>query len=929
MPDQSAHLYGRLPAIAVVVEFMVRPERDEVATGRTVPVVVFTGPGGCGKTALLSGLESRMERHVPFAKIDCGSLEASAPSWDVLSFLVFELNRRAGSYHKVRFPRFVTGRLVIAENLDLTDIETAQDQVKQAIMRYRRVDRLRGLLIGIAERAVDAIPSIRELPGAADTARGLAGLVVKGLISWRPGQRVALGEGLRWYGKDIDGINKLIHLNRLTQSTNDDDKREATELLWAAFLADLRAAFGTGRGKRAWSLNCAVLLDNIDSKPGVILLKELTRARQQHAVDQPGDPDPLTVVATSMGAFTREHTTLDAEIPTAEEAGYRHYQGRAGIDSEWYYPVGLRDLTFGEVVAMVSAIGGAWAGNTWTGNTWTGNKRQVAASVYRFTHGHPATTAILIKAITRSRSTGGPVLLKELLQVKWSEPTGDEPARSAEERMLLALGCDPADPEFSTLTMCSAARGLDQIEHLLRGHLILPVRGDADAVVARELRATDARSGRATMLPVLRHLLLRRLAYEPENWSQAHQLLRDNGSESERLYHAMAARDIAFVTGWLVDRLRNASTNIDDWLAALDTITSAPNDLDCDDTDPDEILKKAGWTEPQDGTVAAAARLVAALVIARDPLSSADRRKLFKTVDEELRALRQVARVGRARLLDVAERFATMAADPDQADAVLGDWPVTATGHTLPVKNPTPPNNAPPTFQPPVYAAEGRYRRWRRRALAAGAVVVIVAAVVVAVTLTDRPPCGVGLAKAGEECVGVTDGSYVFDERLAVVEKKIRDENARVNSQDHVTLALLTPMIPAANGSSTWGRIRAQLEGAHVAQLRANEGDKWPKVKLVLAHPGSNQQEWRRVVGQLVSMTDLVGVVGLVPSSRITQDVMHELAAHDLPMVGSLVTATDINKEVDPSGKPTYVEGVQQSSLDNSRPGDRLIRLPG
>jgi ABC-type branched-subunit amino acid transport system substrate-binding protein len=846
-------LYGRQQAVGLVREFMKRPEHDGKPTSRRVPVILFTGPRGSGKTALLTELKNRLDENVPYSCIDCGSFDAGLP-WNVLTRLVFDFNLSAAKYRKVPFPRFVAARVVIEEELDLNDEPTAERQVEDVLARYREAGRLRAFLTGLAEELAAAGPGLGGVPGAEGAGRKIAEGVSKALLSWQ----VLNDEGVTWFGTGAAGIRRLVELNRLTRSANEEDKQEATKRLWAAFLADLRAAFGTGRGARAWSLNCVVLLDDADSRRGVLLLRELTQARRQHAVDHPGEPDPLTVVAT---ASVRTHIAPDGRIVAAEEAGYADYESRTGVESEWYYPVGLRDLTFDEVHVMVAAAGGGVS------------NKQLAASVYRFTLGHPAATAVLVDAIVRNGGRTAP--LKTLLQVRL--PGGQQDV-TAEQKILRLLVGETSGEPFENLVTCSAARNIEQAEHLSRS--------DSDLVVPLELRASGPE---ATMLPVLRHLLLRRLADDAEKWSWVHQWLRDNGEEGDQWYHALAGRDVASVTTWLVDRL--GDTKVDDWLAALHSITAAPNDLDCDDADPDQVLAMVGWTEPQDGLTAAVARLVAALWIAHDPMSHADRHKLFKAVEEDLRVLRQTVRQGRARLSEETERFTAMAGDPHKVVLSI-DAPSTAT------KPGARPNVVPATFVPPVTTAERKRGRLRTVTIAAGMAVAVVAAVVV--LWNQWSSCGDGVTEQGGECVGVTDGSYVFDDRLAEVEGKILAENERVDSEGHVTLALLTPMIPSETGSSTWERIRAQLEGAHAAQLTANEEDKWPKVKLVLAHPGSNQQEWRRVVGQLVEMIDaperLVGVIGLVPSSPETQEVMRELAAANLPMVATLVTATNINE---------------------------------
>ncbi|NUT51140.1 MAG: ABC transporter substrate-binding protein, partial [Saccharothrix sp.] len=148
---------------------------------------------------------------------------------------------------------------------------------------------------------------------------------------------------------------------------------------------------------------------------------------------------------------------------------------------------------------------------------------------------------------------------------------------------------------------------------------------------------------------------------------------------------------------------------------------------------------------------------------------------------------------------------------------------------------------------------------------------------------------------------------------------RILEENRRVEGQPHVTIAVLTPLLPTDVGSVTWQRVRAQLEGAHAAQLTANEGKREPKVRLLLANPGSTQQEWRRVVDQLVDLADeqrLVGVIGVGQSTTNTQHTARALAAADLPMVASVVTATDFHVEQPAQGgtPARYIEGFTRVS---------------
>ncbi|MEU4743964.1 hypothetical protein AB0G02_26340, partial [Actinosynnema sp. NPDC023658] len=270
MPDDALRLHGRDPALGLVREFATRPEPKGYPTTRRAPILIFTGPKGCGKTALLDALEGNLRGKSPYARIDCGELKATT-AWEVLSLLVFDLNRNAAGYRSIPFPRFVTAQVAIATQIDAPG-QAARLRIRTALENARRVDQLRAFLDNLAQDVAGAVPVVGGVPGVTTAARYAPNLILDGLVSWRRGRRVVLGEGLEWYGAGNQAYDELVRLNLLTRDdASESDRKEATELLWAAFLADLRAAFATGRGARTWSVNCVLLLDDIDSKPGRLL----------------------------------------------------------------------------------------------------------------------------------------------------------------------------------------------------------------------------------------------------------------------------------------------------------------------------------------------------------------------------------------------------------------------------------------------------------------------------------------------------------------------------------------------------------------------------------------------------------------------------------------------------------------------------------
>jgi len=196
--------------------------------------------------------------------------------------------------------------------------------------------------------------------------------------------------------------------------------------------------------------------------------------------------------------------------------------------------------------------------------------------------------------------------------------------------------------------------------------------------------------------------------------------------------------------------------------------------------------------------------------------------------------------------------------------------------------------------------------RWPRWAVlvVVGLVLVIAAGWGVGTLVRACGGLGSGVTEIDGECVGVTDGSYVFAPELADVEAKIAEENARVAASDKrvVTLALLHPMTANLTSALSITAVRHALEGAYTAQYRANHqqfGDPNPLIRLVLANEGSHQDQWQPVVQQLAGMVDdedpLVAVTGLGVSLTQTRLAADELAALGIPMVGAIATADELN----------------------------------
>ncbi|MFJ9343135.1 branched-chain amino acid ABC transporter substrate-binding protein [Streptomyces sp. NPDC101733] len=196
----------------------------------------------------------------------------------------------------------------------------------------------------------------------------------------------------------------------------------------------------------------------------------------------------------------------------------------------------------------------------------------------------------------------------------------------------------------------------------------------------------------------------------------------------------------------------------------------------------------------------------------------------------------------------------------------------------------------------------------RRVVLATAAAVVLVAALWFGVGwLQDRQArCADGVVEMGpgDECVGVSDGSYVFAQDLDAVSGKIEEENRRVlanaDKEPYVSVAYFTSFTGTAEDSNSAEGVRHELQGAYLAQYRHNQGDlaATPKIRLLIANPGSQSTQWKHTVDELVARKDapdrLVAVAGLGPSNDENLAAIRRLSEHGIAMVGATVTATNI-----------------------------------
>jgi hypothetical protein len=148
------------------------------------------------------------------------------------------------------------------------------------------------------------------------------------------------------------------------------------------------------------------------------------------------------------------------------------------------------------------------------------------------------------------------------------------------------------------------------------------------------------------------------------------------------------------------------------------------------------------------------------------------------------------------------------------------------------------------------------------------------------------------------ECVGITDGSFVFDEGLAHVEGLILAANNDVaySGKPAVTVLVLASFTVLEGFSSEGGaqNNRTVLEGLAVAQREHNNSHE-VQVRMLIANSGWRTKHAELVAKDIVSLAEndprLVGVVGLGASRIENQKAIRLLDEAAIPMVASTVTA--------------------------------------
>lgn len=175
--------------------------------------------------------------------------------------------------------------------------------------------------------------------------------------------------------------------------------------------------------------------------------------------------------------------------------------------------------------------------------------------------------------------------------------------------------------------------------------------------------------------------------------------------------------------------------------------------------------------------------------------------------------------------------------------------------------------------------------------------------------------------KVDGECIGITDGGYLFNnpstatndsdrtimERINDMERRIEAENNAVaSSGQYVKVVLLAPMTTSHDKNTlsvtTLEEILRSLEGSYSALYRANHsssfGDLNVKLQLLLASQGSQQNADPDFLNLILKASEpshpVVAVTGLGSSLPSLKTTAEYLADHGIPMVSAVASADNL-----------------------------------
>ncbi|MFE0190277.1 SAV_2336 N-terminal domain-related protein [Streptomyces sp. NPDC058989] len=584
------------------IEDLVRKSlHGEPEAAQTLPTFLYVGPGGSGKTTLLNRLEDVGQSSAALvARVDVTALPPTAcMPVGVLLDLTSRLSRGAALAMPPGFPTFlgVLACYVVAEAHELDEgFEANMDASLRGDRRTQSADQLIGTTLGSALADTDA-----ALP-----------------------LHLRLNSILR--STHVSAETLLTSLERVVRERA-CGKQKALELIFRAFLSDLRTAYRQDSTDSHRPLHCLLLLDNVDCPAGERLLSLLTRARPIGAQGST-EVDPLLTIATARRPPRHIGMARDDTIDVQFAQWWFDSFGTIGPRNDLVSGQ-LPGLSVDEVVERAERLLHRLPANTVRPpvpdpSAWLGKM------LYDLTLGHPGAVTTMLGAFEMfAPHTDWAHRLRTLCT-----PGGQPPHTYA--ALLDFLAGDVSAADRSVLIRAAAVHDLDQA--LATGRLweslghdgterLVRLRNDAPFTVP------GPRKYSRQLHPLLRHLLLRGLASRrqthPYSWRNVHDGLRrdahNRGDGATAAYHSLALGDVPSSAAFLHQRL----TTLDPvkWLEEFELVRQAPphSYALAVDHSPRDVYERLVHDITGDDCYSAVARALVACWLAPDAPSSGTR----------------------------------------------------------------------------------------------------------------------------------------------------------------------------------------------------------------------------------------------------------------------------------------------------------------
>ncbi|MFI5689614.1 hypothetical protein [Streptomyces sp. NPDC051636] len=542
---------------------------------KELPLVLFTGARGLGKSAVLGELREAYQGHTPVALIDCADEQFAGPpadrppeSWSPVTqgllVVAEQLAEPVTGAGRIQFPRLMSGLVAVAAS-GWGDADS--ERIRREVERILLLGESGSWISGFAGRWAGKVAA-KVVAAATGTGPLLSGAIEATLESVAEGfahrRHQKASVWYRTYPNAGGHAQRGLMLLSGHFRAGGTSREHAERYLVRALLTDLTEAYAGVLPRMRRLGRPLLLVDNAQSDPGPGLIEAVLRDRAEGIADQ-------VVFIGARRGDGREALRNAARRTLPEVARRSEWTPDAAVPSSRALLVSLSPLTPDDTLHIVGAVCDELP-----------VPPQLPHATHRLTGGNPLGIALL--AESAAQHLPGATSLGELLtaEVRLHEDRDGAPAyRELLDRLV------PAD-RLDELTVLAAAHDHDSACAL--AHALLPDDfGPAD-VRALQTRLTEeglpGAPGHVVGDPFVRTLLLLRLHLRDADhraWRTAHETLiahyaredgEDPGRARYRLYHELALGSADSAVAHLRDTFFTADPR--GWLRTLRFVGSAP-----------------------------------------------------------------------------------------------------------------------------------------------------------------------------------------------------------------------------------------------------------------------------------------------------------------------------------------------------------------